>query len=143
MSPKLSEEQEDANIDLSDTDGKNPEEEFSAWRIRELTRIKRDREVKVAREMEKQEVLRRREMPEEERLKEDLKRVKEINDEKEKNRSDIGFLQKYYHKGAFFQDMDILKRDYNEKTESSVDKTKLPAMMQVRDYGKKGRSKWT
>jgi len=98
----------------------------------------------MAKELEKQEILRRREMPEEERLKEDMKRVNEINEEKEKNRGTQGFMQKYYHKGAFFQDMDILKkRDYTEATESSIDKSKLPAMMQVRDYGKKGRSKWT
>ena len=50
----------------------------------------------------------------------------------------MGFLQKYYHKGAFHQDDELLKRDYTMATENAVDMTSLPAVMQVRDFGKVG-----
>lgn len=39
-------------------------------------------------------------MPEEERLKEDLERARES---RKKERSKHQFMQKYYHKGAFYQ----------------------------------------
>lgn len=135
-------EHDDTKPDLSDTDDKDPEAEFSAWRIRELSRIKRERETAAERDAEKAEIERRRAMPEAERLAEDTERAERSRQEKKKG--DQGFLQKYYHKGSFFQDLDILKkRDYTAMTESSVDKKALPTVMQVRDYGKKSRSKWT
>jgi microfibrillar-associated protein 1 len=34
--------------DVDDTDGLNEEEEFEAWKIRELLRVKRDREERIA-----------------------------------------------------------------------------------------------
>lgn len=140
-------EHEEALPDLSDTDDKDPEAEFAAWRIRELMRIKRERERLKAKEEERAEIERRRDMPEEERLREDLAKANASRTEKEKQRKQgdqQGFMQKYYHKGSFFQDLDILKsRDYSAMTESAADKKSLPNVMQVRDYGKKGRSKWT
>jgi microfibrillar-associated protein 1 len=140
-------EYEEALPDLSDTDDKDPEGEFAAWRIRELTRIKREREIVKAKEEERAEIERRRAMPEEERMREDLAKVAASRSEKERQRKDEGqqgFMQKYYHKGSFFQDMDILNnRNYSAMTESATDKKSLPSVMQVRDYGKKGRSKWT
>jgi microfibrillar-associated protein 1 len=39
-------------------------------------------------------------MPEEERLKEDLERARES---RKKERTQHQFMQKYYHKGAFYQ----------------------------------------
>ncbi|PWN36889.1 uncharacterized protein FA14DRAFT_159191 [Meira miltonrushii] len=140
-------EHEEMLPDLSDTDDKDPEGEFAAWRIRELTRIKREREILKAKEEERAEIERRRAMPEEERLREDLAKAAASRAEKERQRKEgeqQGFMQKYYHKGSFFQDLDILKgRDYSAMTESAADKKNLPDVMQVRDYGKKGRSKWT
>lgn len=130
--------------DVDDTDGLDPDAEFQAWRIRELERIKRDREAASRQEEEREEVEKRRAMPESQRLREDMERAKKQREEKSQNKGNVGFMQKYYHKGSFFQDLDILKkRDYSEATESAVDKSMLPKVMQVRDYGKASRSKWT
>ena len=65
-------------------------------------------------------------------------------------------MQKYYHKGAFFQggeedgltaeQVALLNRDYNMPTgEDKMDKSVLPAVLQKRagTVGKKGNSKWT
>lgn len=53
-----------------------------------------------SREKEEEEIERRREMPEEERLKEDLKRAEETRD---KDKGEFTYMQKYYHKGAYYQ----------------------------------------
>jgi len=57
-------------------------------------------------------------------------------------------MQKYYHKGAFYQDSDdpIFKRDYNVAVgEDLFDKTLVPKILQKRrgDFGKKGGTKYT
>ncbi|KAG8907574.1 hypothetical protein FRB99_003498 [Tulasnella sp. 403] len=128
--------------DVDDTDGLDPEAEFEAWRLRELSRIKRDKEAQLEREREKEEVERRRAMPEELRMQEDLEHAKKTRDDKPKGQQK--FLQKYYHKGAFHQDADILKRrDYTEATESTVDVTLLPKVMQVKNFGKRSQTKYT
>jgi len=97
----FSEEKEEEVIDVDDTDGVDPAEEFDAWRLRELARIKRDKEAEIAREQEREEVERRRALPEERRLKEDLEYAKKSRAEKPKGEQK--FLQKYWHKGAFHQ----------------------------------------
>lgn len=86
---------------MDDTDGLDPEAEFEAWRLRELARIKRDKEAEVQRELEREEIERRRALPEEQRLKEDMENAKRTRDEKPKGQQ--MFLQKYWHKGAFYQ----------------------------------------
>lgn len=70
-------------------------------------------------------------------------------------RSKLKFLQKYYHVGAFFQsgaddDRDtmgtdaIYRRDYTGATgEDKFDREALPAVMQVKNFGRAGRTKWT
>ena len=95
-------EEKEAEVpDVDDTDGIDPEGEFEAWRLRELARIKRDKEEAMKRELEREEVERRRAMPEEQRLKEDLERAEKLRAEKPKGQQK--FLQKYWHKGAFHQ----------------------------------------
>jgi len=96
------EEAEEHIPDIDDTDGLDPEAEFEAWRLRELARIKRDKEAAVRREEERAEIERRRALPEEVRLKEDLERAQKLRDEKPKGSQK--FLQKYWHKGAFHQE---------------------------------------
>lgn len=141
----LAKQAEDSKPDLDDTDGLDPEAEFAAWRIRELQRIKRDWEEEEAKEAEEAERVRRAAMTEAERDAEDQARADQGRQEAKEARGKMGFMQKYYHKGAFFQDLDILKkRDYStERTEGAVNVESLPTMFQVRDFGKKGRSKWT
>lgn len=95
-------EEKEAEVpDVDDTDGLDPEGEFEAWRLRELARIKRDKEVELQRELEREEIERRRALPEEQRLKEDLERAEKTRAEKPKGQQK--FLQKYWHKGAFHQ----------------------------------------
>jgi microfibrillar-associated protein 1 len=88
-------------IDVDDTDGLDPEGEFEEWRLRELGRIKRDKEEEVRMEREREEVERRRALPAEQREKEDMEHAKKLRDEKPKGQQK--FLQKYWHKGAFHQ----------------------------------------
>ncbi|TKY88163.1 hypothetical protein EX895_002873 [Sporisorium graminicola] len=129
--------------DVDDTDGLDPESEFEAWRQRELARLQRDRDALLAKRTEQQELETFRSLPEAEKERRGRERAAQQRAEKKEQRGNPAFMQKYYHKGSFFQDMDILKRDYTEKTTKDVDVSKLPKMMQVRNYGVKGRSKWT
>ncbi|CAO3698300.1 unnamed protein product [Rhizopus stolonifer] len=126
-----------------DTDGLDEEAEYEAWKLRELGRIKRDREARIAREREEEELERRRALPEDVRLKEDLQRAEES---KNKDKGQQSFLQKYYHKGAFYHDEDdeLFKRDYTAPTVDEVrNKELLPEVMQVKNFGLAGRTKYT
>ncbi|KAF8588464.1 hypothetical protein K439DRAFT_1645454 [Ramaria rubella] len=140
---ELAEKETEEHIpDVDDTDGLDPTAEFEAWRLRELGRIKRDKEEAVRREEEREELERRRALPEEVRLKEDLERAQKTRDDKPKGQQK--FLQKYWHKGAFHQDEEILRRhDFTEATESTIDVSLLPKVMQVKDFGKRSRTKYT
>lgn len=138
----LEKEKEEVIPDVDDTDGVDPTGEFEAWRLRELGRIKKEKEEELKREEEREEIERRRALPEEQRLKEDLERANKLREEKPKGQQK--FLQKYWHKGAFHQDDAILTRhDYTEATESTVDISMLPEVMRVKNFGKRSRTKYT
>merc|ERR1712190_548522 len=87
-------------------------------------------------------------MTEEERMIDDQKLDQEANlREEAKN---FNFLQKYYHRGGFFQDKaregeePLYLRDYHEPLEEEkFDKQALPKAMQLRrgQFGKKGQVK--
>lgn len=128
---------------IDDTDGLDEEAELQAWRLRELRRVKREREEREAREREQIELERIRNMTESER--QELDRQKQAAWEA-KPKSDYRFLQKYYHKGAFFGDSEeaIVNRDFAQPTgEDRFRKDILPEAMQVKNFGKRGRTKWT
>lgn len=97
----ITEQKDEAIPDVDDTDGLDPEVEFEAWRMRELSRIKKEKEEEVRVEQEREEIERRRALPEEQRLKEDLEKAQKSREEKPKGQQ--RFLQKYWHKGAFRQ----------------------------------------
>lgn len=112
-------------LSVDDTDGLDPETEYLEWVERELNRVKRD---KANRE----------------------KIVEETKPVPEKKKEHLRFMQKYYHRGAFYQDEaieDALLKDFDpaQPTINEVkDKEVLPQVLQTRDaLGKRSRSKWT
>lgn len=142
----------EANIADVDTDDEvNEAEEYEAWKAREIARIKRDREDREAMLKEKEEIEKVRNMTEEERREWERKNPKPAPPPKQKWR----FMQKYFHKGAFFQSDanehaatsgtdGIFTRDFSAPTgEDKMDKTILPKVMQVKHFGRSGRTKWT
>ncbi|PON78703.1 Micro-fibrillar-associated protein 1, C-terminal [Trema orientale] len=144
--------EQEANIADIDTDDEiNEAEEYEAWKVREIARIRRDREDRDAMLKEKEEIEKVRNMTEEERREWERKNPKAAPRPKQKWR----FMQKYYHKGAFFQSDsndhaatvgsdDIYTRDFSAPTgEDRMDKTILPKVMQVKHFGRSGRTKWT
>lgn len=144
---------DDEDVDaeeVDDRDNIDPETERAAWKLRELKRVKRDREAIEEAEKEREEIERRRNLTKEEREAEDrefLERQKEERDGKGK----MGYMQKYFHKGAFFQDdanvegldrRDIMGSRYQDDV---VNRELLPEYMQIRDMtrlGRKGRTKY-
>ena len=81
-----------------DRDGLDPEMERELWKIRELKRLKRDIEKKKEREEEAAELEERRLMTDEQAEKEKEERESELPQKGQQK-----FMQKYYHKGAFYQ----------------------------------------
>ena len=84
-------------------------------------------------------------MSERDRLEEDTRLGKF-----ESNKSQMKFLQKYYHKGSYYVDeeslarAEVLKRSFNEPTlEDRFDRQSLPAVLQVKKFGMRGRTKYT
>jgi microfibrillar-associated protein 1 len=129
---------------IDDTDGLDEEEEFQAWKLRELIRIKRDREQRAYRLVDEEDIERRRQMTDDQIKEENILDGK-LGVEKKKMR----FLQKYYHKGAFYNDDEkvgvaLAKTDALAPTlEDHADRTVLPSVLQVKNFGKHGRTKYT
>lgn len=135
---------------IDDTDGLDAEGEYAAWKLRELKRVKREREEIEASEKEREEVERRRNLTAEEREREDREFISKQQEEKDATRGQSGFMQRYFHKGAFFRD--DLEREGLDKRNvmahrfvDDVSRETLPQYMQVRDMtqlGKKGRTRY-
>lgn len=134
---------------VDDTDDLDPETERAAWKLRELKRVKREREAIEIAEKEREEIERRRNLGKEERDAEDKEFIEKQKEEQE-GKGKMGFMQKYYHKGAFFQDdakaegldrRDIMGSRYQDDSNREL----LPQYMQIRDMtklGRKGRTKY-
>ncbi|KAL7303431.1 hypothetical protein TKK_0004614 [Trichogramma kaykai] len=134
----------EGNINDVNTDDENDEQAYEAWKLRELKRNKRDREDREAYQKERQEIERLRNMTEEERRQEARLNPKVVTNKAAKGK--YKFLQKYYHRGVFYLDKDetVFKRDFSGATlEDHFDKTVLPKVMQVKNFGRSGRTKYT
>ena len=135
-------EEEDVDTD----DELNEAEEYESWKSREMARIKRDREERDARSREEEESENVRKMTEEERREWERNNPKPSSVRSSK-RKRWNFMQKYYHRGAFFQEevgVDDCRRDFSTPTgEDRMDKSILPKIMQVKHFGRSGRTKWT
>ncbi|KAI1907357.1 hypothetical protein LOZ12_003378 [Ophidiomyces ophidiicola] len=140
---------EEVNID--DTDGLDAAAELAAWRLRELKRVKREREAIETAEKEREEIERRRNLTAEERDHEDREFIARQKEEREASRGKAGFMQKYFHKGAFFQpdsekhglaERDLMGSRYVDEVQN---REALPQYLQVRDMtrvGRKGKTKY-
>jgi microfibrillar-associated protein 1 len=136
---------EQRNNDLllvDDRDDLDPEAERAAWQLRELERIKRDRKIERERQKEMEELERRREMTDAERRRDDLEAG---IDRFKKDKGQMKFMQRFYHKGAFYQDQEIMQRDFTAPTlEDRFNKEVLPEVLQRRqNIGLRGATKWT
>lgn len=135
---------------VDDTDGLDPENERAAWKLRELKRVKREREAIEVAEQEREEIERRRNLSKEEREAED-KDYLDAQKENREGKGKMGYMQKYFHKGAFFQDdakaegldhRDIMGSRF---ADDAPNRELLPQYMQIRDMtklGRKGRTKY-
>lgn len=128
---------------VSTDDESNEAEEYESWTRREIARIKRDREQEKASNLIEEEDQGRRGL------------VGTPNETLARLQKRRRFMQKYYHKGCFFVEnpddsrqttatSDISGRDFSAPTgEDKMDRTVLPKVMQVRNFGRRGRTKWT
>lgn len=144
---------EDADLQdqeaVDDTDDLDPEAEFAAWKLRELNRIRRDRAKIEEQEAEIAEKERRDKLTTPEREAEDMERITREKEERGE-KSQAGYMQKYFHKGAFYTEeleaQGLLQRDLaGARFEDETNKEVLPEYMRIRDMtklGKKGRTRY-
>jgi len=142
---------------LTSSDEVDSVEERLEWVQRERERINQCYRKEKMKELELKEI-------EKNRLREDSQVQKELEEQKaleEKEMQDaqpdefghikgkMKFMQKYYHKGAFFKDVQendsVFQRDFTAPTliDREVDKSQLPKPMQVKNFGMKGNTKYT
>jgi len=135
---------------VDDTDALDPPSELAAWKLRELQRVKRSRSAIEAAERERDEIERRRGLSQSAREAEDRAFLAGQREERE-GRGKMGYLQKYHHKGAFFQEdareLGLGGRDVmgGRFVDEVRDRELLPRYLQVRDMarvGRKGASKY-
>ncbi|OLL26005.1 hypothetical protein NEOLI_000178 [Neolecta irregularis DAH-3] len=135
---EVEESSDDEGGDILDTDDLDPAAERATWKLRELQRIKREKDFFIQREKDIEEAERRKNLTEEERLAEDMQWV---DAQKEKPKEKMRFMQKYWHKGAFYQDDEILNRNYLETVQDdALHKENLPKPMQLKDLSKLGKA---
>merc|ERR1711871_1018086 len=146
--------------DLSDDEMPDDDDEideeatYETWTLREALRIKKDSDNRNAAAEERKETLRRRNLTDEERKAEDDAALEKAKaDGKVQDKGKWKYMQKYYHKGSFFQDTnkfgvseydDLFNRDFGGATlDDNYDKSAMPKVMQVKKFGHSGRTKYT
>jgi microfibrillar-associated protein 1 len=158
----VSEDQNDlAGIpDVDEDDDNFPDEDsegYRMWEDREIMRLVEEA-LEKSREKNKQalkeEKKRMAKMTDEERIKEDETLLESAKRPSREGGGKGGpkFLQRYQHKGAFYMDSDKMDADdvrlknYHLQASgdlANVDVKNLPKVMQVRNFGRKGQSKYT
>ena len=132
-------------------------EGYRMWEEREIMRLvdealeksKAKNEIRMKEEKKRMAKMTDRErMDEDETLMENAKR----QGKDKKGEGGPKFLQRYQHKGAFYMDEDkmdaddVRLKDYHLQASgdsANVDVKKLPKVMQVRNFGRKGQSKYS
>ena len=113
-----------------DDDDPDDDMELQRWKYRELKRLKRDKEERIKWDKEQAEVERRRTMTDDEIAADNMLHPKD-----EKIKGQMRFLQKYYHRGAYYQDdeEEVWKRDFAAPTgeDKTVDRTLLPKVLLI------------
>ncbi|KAK3685130.1 splicing factor, Prp19-binding domain-containing protein [Podospora appendiculata] len=140
----------DPEDEVDDTDDVDPAGEYAAWKLREMLRIRRERAAIEAKEAELAEIERRRALTDEERRAEDDAHLAAQRDEKDA-RGKMGYMQKYFHKGAFYRDeskalgldaRDLMGARFADDVRN---RELLPKSLQLRDMtkvGKKGATRY-
>ncbi|MES1921531.1 hypothetical protein MHBO_003057, partial [Bonamia ostreae] len=128
-----------------DRDDVDEEAQFELWKLRELKRVKEDVEKRLQFEEEQELVRRRRAMTEEEREKDNRKSGSKRYEKKQEK---IQYLQKYHHKGAFYQDDRLITKKLMERNfmdpvgeDKYTNRLLLPDVMQVKNFGLASRTK--
>jgi microfibrillar-associated protein 1 len=136
---KVNDSDEDMPDDNDNLNEDEEEAEAQAWKLRELLRIKRDREERQKMMEEAAATAARRLMTDDEILK--------MTPAPEPKTNQYRFLQKYYHSGGFYRNEDdpTFQRDFTAPTgaDRTIDRTLLPKVLQVKKFGLKGRTKYT
>jgi len=134
-----------------DNDDINPEKAREDWEKREIQRIIGDILERESRMKDIEELERRRTLTDEQRIAEDQSFARTLP-QAEKGTHKYQYMQKWFHKGAFFQDESqtekdsIYLRDFQQPTAADMtNRESLPAPMKLRrgQFGMKGATKYT
>mmetsp|Transcript_20821 Transcript_20821/g.49256 ORF Transcript_20821/g.49256 Transcript_20821/m.49256 type:complete len:577 (+) Transcript_20821:75-1805(+) len=144
------------NLPPNDDDEFDKEKERNRWEIRELNRLLRSLDVQEKRRMAAQEYSRRKKLTDIECLKEDIESGRyqapgtgRGRDTFSKNSGTSG-PQRFFHRGAYYMDESEWDQgDIRQKAveyagaatgEDKIDKSKLPEIMQVKNFGRSGQN---
>eukprot|EP01133_Synstelium_polycarpum_P003500 gene3500-3999_t len=130
---------EEEEREAADDDDEDPDKVYAEWMAREIARLKQEILTKLVIEADEREIERRRKMTDKEIEEEDAEKLKR------EPKKQLKFMQKDYHRGAFFQDDEYIKnKDFSGATgEDRFNRELLPEIMRVKGFGKAGRTKYT
>jgi len=128
------------------TDDEDEEQSFSRWKTREFSRLKREKAAHDEEMAKEEDRARRAEMDQSELEAEAYERRQKAGPQKE--RQTQKFLQRYFHKGVFFQDDDELVEKLKVRAaaptmDDKFDRSVLPEIMQTKYFGKRSQQKHT